>query len=29
VLYHMELGMFRVALVQRPGEEVPPALAAN
>jgi CopA family copper-resistance protein len=29
VLYHMELGMFRVAMVQRPGEPVPPELAAQ
>ncbi|WP_412062237.1 copper resistance system multicopper oxidase [Rubrivirga sp. IMCC45206] len=29
VLYHMELGMFRVAMVQRPGEVLPEALAAS
>jgi CopA family copper-resistance protein len=29
VLYHMELGMFRVAMVQPPGAEVPPELAAS
>ena len=29
VLYHMELGMFRVAMVQRPGEALPQALAAD
>jgi CopA family copper-resistance protein len=29
VLYHMELGMFRVAMVQRPGEPIPAHLAAS
>ena len=29
ILYHMELGMFRVAMVQRPGEVLPEALAAS
>ena len=29
VLYHMDLGMFRVAMVQRPGESLPPELAAS
>ena len=29
ILYHMDLGMFRVAMVQRPGETLPPELAAS
>ena len=29
VLYHMELGMFRVAMVQLPGAEIPPEFAAE
>jgi FtsP/CotA-like multicopper oxidase with cupredoxin domain len=29
VLYHMDLGMFRVAMVQRPGEVPPAELAAS
>ncbi|MDT7856428.1 copper resistance system multicopper oxidase [Rubrivirga sp. S365] len=29
ILYHMDLGMFRVAMVQRPGEVPPEALAAS
>lgn len=29
ILYHMDLGMFRVAMVQRPGETLPSELAAD
>ena len=29
ILYHMDLGMFRVAMVQRPGETLPPEFAAR